>query len=155
MISLYEGDAVSYVGAAMPPAHGKLLFFASEQAAHVKWSDGPFEGKIAIVDIWDLMPVESAQVLASLDPNSPNALRRVMASQGESGAVNFLVSANQVEGWTGIARETLNFVQAKLRSDASMDMAYEQLSAAEIDSLIAFSSRVLLKDAFGELNEAD
>ena len=31
---LFEGDAVSYVGADMPPAQGRLIYFASDQAAH-------------------------------------------------------------------------------------------------------------------------
>lgn len=153
--SLYEGDAVSYVGADMPPAQGKLLYFASDQAAHVKISSGPHEGSVMVVDIRDLMPIESPQVIASIDPNSHNALRRVMASQGEAGVVNFLVTANQIEGWEAIARDALRYVESRLRSDSSMDLPYEQLSSAEVDRLVSLSSRVLLRDAFGELPEGE
>ena len=146
--AFYEGDDVSFVGVFMPPAHGKLLSFASRTAAHVKWTTGAREGEIDLVDIYDLMPAT-----ASVEPDvmSFTAVRRVMSADGEAGVINFLATAQLLDSWQEIAADTLAFVAARIRSDASMDLPHEQLQPQEVDRVVVLASRVLLRDAFGEL----
>lgn len=152
-IALYEGDTVSYTGVAMPPAHGKLLYFASDRAAHVKWATGTHTGQIDIVDIYDLEPVHAAQAIAVVDPMGHTAVRRVMDADGEAGVINFLVTSSQTEGWSKIARDVLAYVEDRIRLDASMEMPVEQLSSPEYDRVVGLASRLLLRDAFGSLEE--
>jgi hypothetical protein len=154
-IALYEGDTVSYVGVAMPPAHGKLLYFASDQAAHVKWASGTRQGEIDIVDVYDLEPVTAAQAVAVVDPMGHTAVRRVMDADGEAGVINFLVTSSQTTGWPTIAADVLAYVEDRIRVDASMEMPQEQLSPVEYDRVVGLASRALLRDAFGDLEEPE
>jgi hypothetical protein len=150
-VALYEGDTVSYVGVAMPPAHGKLLYFASDRAAHVKWATGAHQGQIDIVDVYDLEPVTAAEAIATVDPMGHTAVRRVMDADGESGVINFLVTSSQTGGWSKIAADVLGYVEGRIRLDASMEMPGEQLTRDEYDRVVGLASRALLRDAFGDL----
>lgn len=149
--SFFEGDSVSYVGTAMPPAHGRLLYFASDRAAHVKWAEGAREGQIDIVDLYDLAPVTSSVAVAVIDPMGHTACRQVMSAEGPEGVLNFLVTAKQIDNWERIAREVHRYAEQLLRRDASMDMPYEQLTGEDYERVVTLSTRVLLRDAFGEL----
>jgi hypothetical protein len=154
MTALYEGDTVSYVGTAMPPAHGKLLFFASQRAAHVKWADGVRQGEIDLIDIHDLSPVTAGAVIGEADPMGHTACVRALEAEGPPGVLNFLVASKQVENWPDIATDVLGYVEARIRADGSMDMPNEQLTHEDFDRVVRLASRVLLRDAFGELEDA-
>lgn len=147
----YEGTTVAYIGPDAP-ATGTLMAFASSTAAHVKWSSGPRTGQIDMVDLYDLTPTASQAALES--PRiTAFSVRRVMNSEGTPGVLNYLASAQQLATWPGIAQEALEFVEARLRSDPSMELAYEQLRPEEVDSLAALGAQVLLRDAFAVAEE--
>lgn len=151
-VPFYEGDSVSYVGEyidGIEPAAGTLMYFASNSAAYVKWSTGAREGQIDMVDLYDLTPAPSVAALAAAVPFTTISVRRVMNAEGEAGVLNFLASAHQLASWEKVAREALDYVQHRLRVDASMELPYEQLDQTEIDRVIALGARILLRDAFG------
>lgn len=139
----YEGDDVSYVGTAMPPAHGKLLSAASETAAYVKWVTGARAGQIDVYSLHDLQPT------AQLAPH--HAVRQVMASGGEAGVLNHLASTRALENWPAIATDVLRYTAELIRVDSSMETPHEQLDPAEFERVLALASRALLRDAFGQL----
>lgn len=153
MTTLYEGDAVSYVGTAMPPARGKLLFFASRDSAHVQWTEGIRTGEIDLIDIYDLAPITAGTALGETDPMGHTACVRALEAEGPAGVLNFLVASKQVSTWQQIAHDALRFVEARIRADDSMDMPNEQLSVDDYDRVVRLASRVLLHDAFGGLLE--
>lgn len=146
----YEGDSVTYTGVNYPPRQGKLLYFASERAAHVKWTEGSRLGEIDLVDLYDLAPVTSSAQLAKIDPVGHTVLARAMQQEGATGVLNFLVTAKQLDGWRKIAADTVAFIESRLRLDASMEMVYEQLGPAETDQVISLAARTLIRDMVGE-----
>jgi len=150
-VAFFEGDTVSYVGTAMPPAHGKLLYFASSSAAHVKWAEGVRQGEIDLIDLYDLMPVTSGAAIAQVDPMGYTACKRAMENDGAEGVLNFLVASKQIDNWQRIARDVLAYAEQRIRRDVSMDMPYEQLNGEDYERIVGLSTRVLLRDAFGEL----
>lgn len=148
-----EGDHVDYVGDGLdgiPPAQGRIMAFASKTAAHVEWTSGPRQGGIDMVSIYDLEKSASIATVQAPTVSAGVLVRRVMHREGSTGVLRYLSALNQLSGWEDIAAEVIGFVEAKLRSDASMDLPYETLTADEIDSLVRTSALVLLRDKFGE-----
>jgi hypothetical protein len=151
-ISLYEGDSVAYLGDGrdgLQPASGTLVYFASDTAANVKWSTGPRQGEIDMVSIYDLVP-EPSQAALHAPTLTTMSVRMVMGSEGEQGVINLLARANRLANWERIARDVLNYVEARLKVDTSLDLAYEQLSSEQMDRVVSVGARRLLRDAFGE-----
>jgi hypothetical protein len=150
--ALYEGDSVSYVGDALDgiePAQGKIMAFASAHAAHVMWTTGARTGQIDMVDVYDLMPCASEAALASASL-SATAVSRVYAAEGETGVVNYLASAKQIDTWPTIAKDTLEFVVGRLKADASMELPWEQLTPDQVEKVATLAATVLLRDSFSE-----
>jgi hypothetical protein len=148
--ALYEGDSVSYVGDALDgiePASGTLMYFASRDAAHVRWTSGARAGQIDLVDVYDLMPTASQAALQA-PIITTISVRRVMNAEGEEGVINFLARAKRLDTWEQIAHDALQFVQGRLKVDASLDLAYEQLHPEEVERVVALGAQVLLRDAF-------
>lgn len=150
----YEGDPVSYVGDGLdgiPAARGKIMAFASAEAAHVEWTEGPRLGGIDMVSIYDLEKTASeATLLAPLSAPriTTSAVRKVMSSEGEHGVLQYLAATGSLETWGGIGQDVLSFVESRLRVDPSMDLPYEQLNNDEVDRLINTAARTLLRDLF-------
>lgn len=150
--SFYEGDTVAYVGDALDgiaPASGTLLAFASSSAAHVKWTSGPHLGQIEIVDLYDLMPTASVAALESPQITA-HSVRRVMNAEGETGVLNFLSSARQLDTWPTIAADALDYVTGRLKADTSMELVWEQLRPDEVEKVAALAAVVLLRDSLPE-----
>lgn len=148
--SFYEGDTVSYVGDGLDgiePATGKLMHFASREAAYVQWTTGARKDQIDLVDIYDLTPMASTAAVQA-PTLSAISVRLVMAREGEEGVINLLAKAKQLGTWEKIASEAFRYVQDRLRVDSSMDLAYEQLQPEEVQRVIALGAQVLLRDAF-------
>lgn len=148
-----EGAHVDYVGDGrdgIPAAAGRIMALASSSAVHVRWDDGPRRGKIDLVSVWDLEKSASEVALIAPTQITSHSVRRVMNTDGEAGVLNFLSAAKRIDTWTGIAKEALDYVERALRADASMDLAYEQLRADEVDSVVSLAARTLLAQAFGE-----
>lgn len=137
-----QGADVSYVGVAMPPARGKLLSFASESAAYVRWATGARSGQIVLYDLRDLEPTDQLPDYL--------AVKHAMAIEGETGVINHLASARELVTWTDIATRVLRFTAEQLRHDASMETPGEQLDPEQFERVLAVASRVLLRDAFSE-----
>lgn len=142
----HEGDSVTYTGTAMPPAQGKLLYFASDRSAHVQWAEGVRNGEIDLVDIYDITPVTSSAAMARIDPMGRSAVRRAMEREGESGVLNFLVTAGRLSTWTRIAADVQQMIESRLRVDASMEQVFEQLRPEEADRVISLAARTLVRD---------
>lgn len=142
----HEGDSVTYTGTAMPPAQGKLLYFASDRSAHVQWAEGARNGEIDLVDIYDITPVTSSAAMARIDPMGRSAVRRAMEREGESGVLNFLVTAGRLSTWTRIAADVQQMIESRLRVDASMEQVFEQLRPEEADRVISLAARTLVRD---------
>jgi hypothetical protein len=153
MISLREGDTVSFVGDGMDgivPATGTLLAFASISAAHVKWSTGPRRGEIDICGIYDLLPAASAAALESAAVAAGTMpVRRVYAAEGETGVVNYLSHTAHVAAWSQIARDAHEFVTDRLKADSSLDRVWEELEPAQVSDVARLAAAALLRDAFG------
>jgi hypothetical protein len=71
-----------------------------------------------------------------------------MNAEGEEGVINFLARAKRLDTWEQIAHDALQFVQGRLKVDASLDLAYEQLHPEEVERVVALGAQVLLRDAF-------
>lgn len=152
--TFHEGETVSYVGTEMPPAHGRLVTFASKDMAYVSWLNGARQGQMEMVDLYDLAPITAAETLALTNPNGPQVVRQAFASNGEAGVVNFLVTAKHTGAWAEIAADAFEYVVGRLRADSSLDMAYEQLTPEQADSVTVTAARTILRDAFGDWSAA-
>ncbi len=148
LTAFYEGDTVNYTGVSMPPAHGKLLHFASASHAYVKWENGVRPGEIDIVNIYDLQPVTAAQA-TTVNPHT--AVKAAMAAEGEIGVINHLATVSELSEWPDIAADVLAYTAGRIRASASMETPHEQLDSIQFERVLALASRVLLRDAFGEL----
>lgn len=151
MVTFVEGEHVDYVGDGVdgiPPAQAKIIAVASRDAVHVQWLDGERVGKIDMISVYDLEKSASTATLAA-PQISAVSVRRVMNVEGETGVLNFLAAAKQIETWERIAREALGYVEGRLRVDASMDLPYEQLKPEEVDRVIALAAHTILTQAFG------
>jgi hypothetical protein len=149
----YETDHVDYVGDGLdgiPPAQGRIVAFASQSAAHVLWENGPREGGIDIVSLHDL---EKSAALETVEPKvtAPMLVRRVMKREGSAGVLRYLATNHQLDSWADIARDVEQFVESRLRVDASMELPYELLDPDSMELLIVASRQTLLRDMFSEV----
>jgi hypothetical protein len=150
--ALYEGDTVAYVGDALDgiePARGRIMAFASSQAAHVQWTTGSRAGQVDMVDVYDLMPCPS---VASLESGrlTATSVRHVYTIEGAEGVLKYLSSTAQLATWPDIAADALAYVTGKLKADASLELCWEQLDADQVDKVAALAAEVLLRDSFSE-----
>lgn len=146
--AFYEGDPVGYTGPLMPPAHGRVLHFASARFAYVKWTDGPKEKDIDLIDVYDLQPLTAAQQMAI---NPRTAVKVAMASDGAAGVINYLASASELGEWPDIAVRVMQFAAELVRQSESMEKPHEQLDSLQFEAVVDLGARVLLRDAFGQL----
>lgn len=148
LTAFFEGDPVAYTGALIPPAHGRVLHFASKTHAYVKWSDGVRPGEIDLIDVYDLQPLTAAQRMAI---NPRTAVKVAMASDGAAGVINYLASASELGEWPDIAARVLRFTAELVRQSESMERPHEQLDSMQFDAVVSLGAQVLLRDAFGQL----
>lgn len=147
-----EGDHVDYLGDGadgIPPARGRIMAVASQHGVHVKWLTGPRVDRIDMVSIYDLEKSASA-VVTDAPVITATSVWRAMKDDGEAGVLTFLAAAKQTDTWTDIARDTLEFVEARLRADASMELPYEQLTDDQVERVVSLGARTLLAQAFGQ-----
>lgn len=147
-IYLYEGQSVTanYGGTT---ARGTIIAVAGRDAAHVQWATGPDAGNLTLTDIYDLAPVTAAQVDADDDPLHIRSVAVAYNQGGETEVLNFLASNEYLDSWQKIASDVLEFTQAKIRVDASMELVEEQLTPSEQRRVVQAAALALLRDAFG------
>ncbi len=144
MTIFYEGDRVEWVGGGFQ-AEGKIIQ-CEATAAHVKWESGPDIGRFTLVDFFDIEPV-TAKVE---DPFHLHAVRKAYDEDAEEGVVTFLAKNAYLKGWNKIAKDVLDYTEDRLRTDASMELVDEQLSAQEKQRVLTVAAMMLLRDAFGD-----
>lgn len=159
-----EGQAVSFIGeGAMFGSQGKLLATAGHHAAHVSWATGPLAGQVSLADTEDLASTRKAAsaVIArdelddSLDVGgmSVTAVRQVQDEEGAVGVLNFMASSGHLSGFAGIGEQALAFVTGLVRQDSGVREVTAQLDEDEAEGLIHLAASVLLRDAFGVVDE--
>lgn len=145
---LYEGQTVSWIGDETP-AHGHIIAVAGKSSAHVKWASGPNAGDVTLTDLYDLAPVVAGHIDEAEDPMHLTAVRKVYDLDGEAGVLNFLASHEYLDTWRKIAADALEYVEERIRVDASMELVEEQLSPTERNLVVQAAALTLLRDAFG------
>lgn len=159
-----EGDAVSYIGeGVLFGAHGKLLATAGAHAGHVEWSTGSQAGQVTLVDTDDLVASRrSKPVVAARDELddslevgglSVTAVRQVQDEEGPVGVLNFMASNGHLSGFAHIGEQALGFVTGLVRQDSGVREVTAQLDDDEAEGLIHLAASVLLRDAFGVVDE--
>jgi len=143
---LYEGQTIQWIGGGYQ-ARGHIVALAGN-GAHVRWTTGPNAGQMTVDDIYDLEPYVAAKEPQE-DPLHLTAVRNAFDAEGEAGVLNFLASNNYLDSWQKIAVDVLEFVQQRIRIDASMELVEEQLTPAEKARVVHTASLALLRDAFG------
>lgn len=153
MTVFYEGQQVQYTGPDAAGARGHIMAVAGSDSMHVKWASGPFAGDITLTDIYDLSTVASASTIEHEDPMHLTAVRKIYDMDGDEGVLNFLASKKYLSSWEKIAEDVLAYAEDRIRTDASMDLVEEQLTAAERDQVVRTGALVLLRDAFSTEQE--
>lgn len=156
-----EGDAVSFIGEGeLFGAHGQLLANAGPHGGHVKWANG----QVSLVDIEDLalsrrVPVVAAREHDDLEdslevgPLSTVGVRQVQDDEGPVGVLNFMASTGQLSGFAAIAEEIHTHATLLVRRDPGVREVTAQLDEDEAEGLIHLAASVLLRDAFGVVDE--
>lgn len=161
---LPDGATVSYVGdghdGRVLGERGQLLT-TSGRVAHVKWADGA----ITPHDVEDVAPTSSARGAArlavrdeledSLDvgPVAHVGVRLAYEVEGEVGVLNVLASAGQLGAFQAIAEEVQTFTEQRIRQSGALREATSQLDEDEADGVARLAALVLLRDAFGQVDE--
>lgn len=162
---LPDGSPVSYIGDGRDGRslgeRGQILTTAG-RTAHVKWADGA----ITPHDVADIAPtnargVQRAAVAVRDDfadslevgPIVATGLRATFDIEGEAGVINVLASAGHLVGFQAIAEDVQAYVEQRIRQDGNFREAARQLDEDEIDSVARVASLVLLRDAFGTVDE--
>jgi hypothetical protein len=150
MTVLWEGQTVS--AQEDRSARGHIVMIAGADSAHVKWATGPYAGTMTLEDVYDLDPVVAGQI-DEPDPMHLVAVRRAFDASQETGVLNFLASNKYLDSWQKIARDVVEFVEDKIRVDASMELVEEQLTTPERDMVVQAAALALLRDAFAAVEE--
>jgi hypothetical protein len=160
---LPDGSSVSYIGDGHDGRalgeRGQLLT-TSGRTTHVKWADGT----ISPHDCDDIAPVNARllreavtrdEFADSLEvgPIVATGLRATYETEGEAGVLNALASSGHLGGFQAIAEEIQGFAEQRIRQDGTFREAAAQLDEDEVDGLIRVAALVLLRDAFGTVDE--
>lgn len=159
-----DGAQVSYVGDGHDGRalgeRGQLLTTAG-RIAHVKWGDGA----ITPHDVEDIAPTRAAHGAAravvrdelddSLDvgPVAHVGIRATYEVDGEVGVLNALAGSGQLGAFQMIAEEVASFTEQRIRQSGALHAVAGQLDEDEVDSMTRLAALVLLRDAFGALDE--
>jgi len=149
-----EGAKVSYVGygegGLAVGDQGKVVANAGS-ASHVRWSTGACVDQILLVRNEDLVQATATkdEIDFASAPLVAIAVRDVYDAGGEVGLLNALAEEGHLAGFTQIAEETLEWVQAQVAADPSVREALGHLEDQERTEMLSFMAVALLRDAFG------
>lgn len=162
---LREGDAVSWVGDAIPGGLSVgdtgTVASSSGESGHVLWSTGARRGKVDLVEEMDVVPAPATQrhaVVSSLRDSlgfetTHTAAREVFEEAGAAGLLSAMHERGDLAGFPSIADGAAEFVSARLREDPDFGRTLAALDETEADSLVSLASTVLLRDAFTPMEE--
>lgn len=169
-MTIREGQAVSYIGdgtRGVPlGAHGRLLAYATVRSAHVQWLDGPLRGQVTVHDVDEELAPAPQRFQAALQrdgledslevgPISATGTRHTFDVEGPAGVLTMMASAGRLSNFDTIADDVLLHTEGLIRQEASVREVLADLDDAEGDELVSLASRVLLRDAFGAVEDED
>lgn len=163
MAFLREGFTVTYIGSADDDGvtlgdKGRLLAFASDNAAHVQWLGGIREGHVTLVDVEDIDNASQKYAVAhhddladSLDvgPIQTVGARSVYDAAGPEGTLVHMASQGQLSGLSRIAEGALDWVCGKIRSELAFMTSIAALDPNEQEEVIRMAACTTLRDVFG------
>lgn len=158
MSTIRESAQVAYVGdgdQGLGIGDRGRVIAASGSASHVLWSSGSRTGALLLVDNDDLVEMSRTQASLTADSLSDGrlvavAVRDTYDAFGAPGLLNALNEEGHLASFSAYAEEAMEAVSAKIRQDPSMVEALACLEPEEQDSFVAFTTAVLLRDAFGQ-----
>lgn len=162
---LPDGSPVSYVGSGHDGRtlgeRGQLLT-TSGRIGHVKWAA---DDAITAHDVEDLAPTSARRAARtavvhddladSLDvgPLVATGVRQTLDTEGPAGVLNALSATGSLSDFSEIAEEAVAFVEQRVRASASFQQVARQIDDDEFDEVTSLAARVLLRDAFGAVDE--
>ena len=156
-----EGDEVTYVGDAAgglyPGDAGRLVVFASANAAHVQTHSG-----IYLVGTEDLVVSKRGanQFVSAVEGDLADSLDvgfstvgSVAEAYADGGSDALLSSLSQLGALSALseaAEEAVEFLSGRIRASASLRPILASLDDEAGDELVRMATAALIRDAFGE-----
>lgn len=163
---LTEGCQVAYIGlpcaTAQTNAIGELLSLSGSNG-HVMWATGSRCGRVDLVPTDDLIEFNGMKIASvhsdlaeSFDAPGLSALavRETFDSGGEVELLNALNKEGHLVGLSQIAEDALEFVARRIHTDSRLNAVLGDLESEERESVLSLMASVLLRDAFGETDDA-
>lgn len=160
-----EGERVAYVGPEVDGRRvgdeGQVVSTAGD-SQHVVWSTGQRQGGFDLVPDHELTPsgtTREASRRSGLEDSleygpllSFNA-NKVYEESGGIGLITALADDGHLATLAGLAEDLLSNLAEQVRGDASVQAALANLDDQDADELVMFTANVLMRDAFGEVDD--